>query len=52
MTEEEKRCAKCVYCEELNMQSHDGYEGYCNKMGYYLKTIDDRLCEKYEEDLR
>jgi len=52
MTEEEKCCAKCISCEELNMQSHDEYEGYCKKIGYYLKTIEDRLCGEYEEDLR
>ena len=41
---EEDSCFKCIYCSE---NSIDGYEGYCNKTGCFLKTIDDRLCEKF-----
>jgi len=41
---EEDSCSQCIYCSE---DSLDGYEGYCSKIGYFLKTIDDRLCEAF-----
>lgn len=43
MTEEDS-CSNCAYCEEVYIYE---YNGYCKKMGYYLKTIDDRLCEEF-----
>lgn len=52
MTNKEKCCAKCVYCQEDFAEGFlYEYEGYCNKTGYFLKTINDRLCEEFEEDL-
>ncbi len=44
MTEQEKSCAQCVYCIET---PDSGYEGGCNKHGFYLQTIDDRLCKEF-----
>ncbi len=53
MTKEEKCCARCVYCQEDFANGFlYGYKGYCNKIGIFLKTIDDRLCEEFEEVLR
>lgn len=46
---EEDCCFNCVYCDKIDQ---DGYEGYCRKMGVYLKTINDRLCKKYLQDNR
>ena len=43
---EEKCCANCIYCVEIH---NLGYEGGCNKHGFYLQTTDDRLCEGFIE---
>ena len=51
MTSEELRkdecCLNCAYCDPE--PPYDGYEGYCRKTDIWLSTIDDRLCQKYEE---
>ncbi len=44
--EEEMVCSTCRHCNELN---EDGYEGWCRSLEIYLKTIDDRTCEKWSE---
>lgn len=46
---EQDSCSNCTYCYEI--YGH-GYEGFCKGKELFLRTIDDRLCEKYEEDLR
>jgi coenzyme F420-reducing hydrogenase beta subunit len=55
---EDAWCNNCVYCEIISpykyvekSDSGEEYQGYCRKTGYYLLTVDDRVCEKYEEVL-
>ncbi len=47
---EEKCCLTCVSCRLADAYGPYGYEGYCKRSGIYLRTLEDRLCEKYEEE--
>jgi len=42
---DKKCCAVCIYVDDT---SFGHYSGRCRKLGIYLLTISDRLCEKYE----
>ena len=42
-------CLNCEYCWELDYSFNYQYEGYCVKLDIYLRTIEDRLCENFEE---
>jgi hypothetical protein len=46
----EKCCLNCVSLRWSDAYGPYGYEGSCRKTGIYLRTLEDRGCEKYEED--